>query len=204
MRSEAPALLPIFRTRAQGEILALVLQDPEQEWTISELARATGAPLTSTQSEIARLESGDLISSRKVGRTRLVHANASNPVTAPLTQVVMLTFGPQPVIIFGSWAARLLGESGAAPADIDVLIVGDDIPRSELYAAADRAQARLGRPVNPVLRSTRAWAEPEHDPLIDEILRRPSIDVTRPSTQPRASSRPGNAVPHASTPPQRC
>ena len=201
MRSEAPALLPIFRTRAQGEILALVLQDPEQEWTISELARATGAPLTSTQSEIARLESGDLISSRKVGRTRLVHANASNPVTAPLTQVVMLTFGPQPVIanefahlgarrvlIFGSWAARLLGEPGAAPADIDVLIVGDDIPRSELYAAADRAQARLGRPVNPVLRSTRAWAEPEHDPLIDEILRRPSIDVTRPSTQPRASS----------------
>ncbi len=129
MRSEAPALLPIFRTRAPGEILALGLQDPEQEWTISELARATGAPLTSTRSEIARLESGDPISSRKVGRTRLVHANAGNPVTAPLSQVVMLTFGPQPVIanefahlgarrvlIFGSWAARLLGKPGAGTA----------------------------------------------------------------------------------------
>jgi predicted nucleotidyltransferase len=201
MRSEAPALLPIFRTRAQGEILALVLQDPEHEWTISELAHATGVPLTSTQSEIARLESGDLISSRKVGRTRLVRANADNPVTAPLTHVVLLTFGPRPVIenefahlgaqrvmIFGSWAARLLGEPGPPPADIDVLVVGDGIPRGELYAAAERAQARLGRPVNPVLRSTRAWAERDRDPLIDEILRRPSIDVTHPATRTQASA----------------
>jgi predicted nucleotidyltransferase len=201
MRSEAPALLPIFRTRAQGEILALVLQDPDQEWTVSELAHATGVPLTSAQSEIARLESGDLLSSRKVGRTRLVHANADNPVTAPLTQVVLLTFGPKPVIadefahlgaqrvlIFGSWAARLLGEPGPAPADIDVLVVGDDITRAGLYAAAERAQARLGRPVNPVLRSTNAWAEPDKDPLIDEILRRPRVDVTHPSTRTPVAS----------------
>ncbi len=201
MRSEAPALLPIFRTRAQGEILALVLQDPDQEWTVSDLAHATGVPLTSTQSEIARLESGDLLSSRKVGRTRLVRANTDNPVTAPLTQVVLLTFGPRPVIadafahvgaqvvlIFGSWAARLLGEPGPAPADIDVLVVGDGITRARLYAAAERAQARLGRPVNPVLRSTRAWAEPDKDPLIDEILRRPRVDVTNPPTRTKVAS----------------
>jgi predicted nucleotidyltransferase len=200
MRSKPPALLPIFRTRAQGEILALTLQDPAREWTVSELARATGVPLTSAQSEIARLESGDLLYSRKVGRTRLVRANTDNPVTAPLTQVVLLTFGPksvveaafadlgaQRVLIFGSWAARLHGDEGPSPADIDVLVVGDGIARADLYAAAERAQARLGRPVNPVLRGTQAWAEPEKDPLLDEILRRPFVDVTR-TPSPTVSS----------------
>ena len=193
MRSKAPALLPIFRTRTQGEILALILPDPAREWTLSELAQATGTPLTSVQSEISRLEAGDLLTSRKVGRTRLVRANTANPVTAPLTQVVLLTFGPKSVIedafaklgaehvlIFGSWAARLSGEPGSSPSDIDVLVVGDDIARADLYAAAEQAEARLGRPVNPVMRAAAAWAKPDTDPLLDEILRRPRVDVTVP------------------------
>jgi predicted nucleotidyltransferase len=199
MRSKAPGLLPIFRTRAQGEILALVLQDTSREWTVSALAQATGVPLTSAQSEIARLESGDLLWSRKVGRTRLVRANTDNPVTVPLTQVVLLTFGPKSVVedafadlgaahvlIFGSWAARLSGEPGSAPADIDVLVVGDDIARADLYTAAEHAEARLGRPVNPVLRSMKSWADPHTDPLLAEILRRPLVDVT-PSSETKVT-----------------
>ncbi len=195
MRSKAPALLPVFRTRTQGEILALVLLEPEREWTVSELAGSTGAPLTSVQSEVARLASGSLVTTRKIGRTRLIRANIDNPVVAPLTQVVLLTFGPKPVIaeefanvgaqrvlIFGSWAARLSGETGAAPADIDVLVVGDEVVRADLYAAAERAEARLGRPVNPVLRSTLNWANPENDPLLGEVIQRPMVDVTASPT----------------------
>lgn len=191
MRSNAPALLPIFRTQTQGEILALVLDQPEREWTVSELAAATGAALTSVQSEIARLESGDLLISRKVGRTRLVRANTQNPITAPLTQVVLLSFGPRVVIahefaplsanriiIFGSWAARLTGIPGQSPEDIDVLVVGDSVKRADVYAAAERAQEKLGRPVNPVIRSKAAWKSPDGDPLLDELLRRPYVDVT--------------------------
>ena len=152
MRSEAPPLLPIFRTRAQGEILALVLQDPDQEWTVSDLARATEVPLTT------------------------VIANA------------FANLGAQRVIIFGSWAARLLGEPGPAPTDVDVLVVGDGISRTALYAAAESAQALLGRQVNPILRSTGAWAEPGKDPLIDEILRSPRVDVTNPPTRTSVAS----------------
>lgn len=190
MRSVAPAVLPIFRTHNQGEILALVLDDPEREWTVSELAAATGAALTTIQSEISRLESGDLVTSRKVGRTRLVRANTSNPIIAPLTQIVLLSFGPKVVIaqefaslaadhivIFGSWAARISGIAGKTPDDIDVLIVSDSVKRSDAYAAAERAQERLGRPVNPAIRSTADWQSPSSDPLLDELLRRPYVDV---------------------------
>ncbi len=192
MRSDAPVLMPTFRTQTQGELLALVLDLPEREWTISELATLTGAALTSIQSEVARLESAEILVSRKVGRNRLVKANLANPVVAPLTQVALYSFGPRPiiarefaelgadaVILFGSWPARLAGEPGPIPTDIDVLVVGDSLAREDVYAAAERAEAQLGRPVNPVLRTSKNWRHPAQDPLLDEILRQPFIDVTR-------------------------
>jgi DNA-binding transcriptional ArsR family regulator len=190
MRSEAPPLLPILRSRTQGEVLAALLVDPVREWTVTELAGHLAIPLTTTQSELARLEAGGLVRSRKVGRSRLVQPDTSNPIVAPLTQIIMLTFGPRSVIgeefanldadrvvIFGSWAARLSGEPGPPPRDIDVLIVGDHIARDDVYAAAERAEARLGRPINPVVRTTHAWQHEANDPLLDEIQRRPLIEV---------------------------
>lgn len=191
MRSEAPPLLPILRSRTQGELLAALLLDPTREWTVTELSAHLRIPLTTTQSELARLEAGGLLRSRKVGRSRVVQPDTDNPVVAPLTQIIMLTFGPKAVIgeefariaadrvlIFGSWAARLSGEAGPPPGDIDVLVVGDSALRDDVYAAAERAEARLGRPVNPVLRSADAWQHAASDPLLDEIQRRPVVEVT--------------------------
>jgi len=56
------------------------------------------------------------------------------------------------VLIFGSWAARYRGTVGPRPYDVDVLVIGD-IERAAVYAAADRAETRLGMQVNPVVRS---------------------------------------------------
>jgi hypothetical protein len=52
-----------------------------------------------------------------------------------------------------------------------------------VYAAAERAEARLGRPVNPVLRSADAWQDAAADPLLDEIQRRPLVEVTSPGRE---------------------
>lgn len=191
MRSDAPVLAPTFRSRTQGDLLALVLLHPGREWTVSELARDLGVALTTAQSEVARLAEGGVLTTRKVGRSRVVRANTASPAIAPLTQLTLVTFGPQTVIadefaalgavrviVFGSWAARYHGEPGALPADIDVLVVGN-VARGELYAAAERAEARLGMPVNPVLRTSAAWDDPTGDPLLTEIHARPHVDVTR-------------------------
>lgn len=192
MRSDAPVLAPTFRSRAQGDLLALVLLHPDREWTVSELARELGVALTTAQTEVARLADGGVLTTRKIGRARVVRANSDSPVVAPLTQLTLVTFGPQTVVadefahlgaervvVFGSWAARYHGEPGPLPSDIDVLVVGDGIPRTDVYAAAERAEARLGLPVNPVLRPTGAWDQPAGDPLLTEIHARPYVDVTR-------------------------
>ncbi|WP_203972269.1 hypothetical protein [Planotetraspora silvatica] len=108
----------------------------------------------------------------------------------PLTEILDYLYGPGVVIaeefgsipeielllIFGSWAARHNGEPGPPPHDIDVLVVGT-AERAEIYAAADRAQVRVGLPVNPVLASRRRW-QSASDALIRQIKASPTIDLT--------------------------
>lgn len=190
MRSNAPPLSPTFRSRLQGDLLALVLLRPDREWTVTELADQLQASLSSVQSEVGRLVTGNVLLSRKVGRSRVVRANTKNPAVPPLTQLTLVSFGPQTVIaaefadvqadrvvIYGSWAARYHGEVGSSPNDIDVLVVGNSLDRPAVYQAAERAEERLGMPVDAVLRGSRAWAEPSSDPLVDQIVRRPYIEL---------------------------
>lgn len=53
----APSLLPVLRSRLQGELLALVLGAPEREWTIGDLAGAVGQAYPSVATELRRLGS---------------------------------------------------------------------------------------------------------------------------------------------------
>jgi hypothetical protein len=166
----APALLPVFRSRLQGEVLALIFADPAVEWTAEDLARRTGHPRQTVGNELRRLESADLVSTRMIGRSKLIRANSGSPYFQPLAQLVLMSFGPPLVIgdefgtlinvehiyIYGSWAARYSGEQGAAPNDVDVLLVGTP-DRDEAYEAARRAEQRLGREVNVTVRDQAHW-----------------------------------------------
>lgn len=189
MRSEAPALMPIFRSQHQAALLAWLLLHPEDEYTLTELAKKLDVPLTTLQREAQRLVVAGLLQDRALGRARLLRANLSNRAAAPLTQLLQVTFGPETVIgeefdltnaeqvlIFGSWADRYGGTPGPPPNDVDVLVVGD-LDRADVYEAADRAQARLGMQVNPVIRTPDQWAG-DADSLVLQIKASPTVDVT--------------------------
>lgn len=180
MRSEGPALLPVFRSQHQAELLMWLYLHPDTEYGVSDLAERLGVPLSSLHREVVRLDEAGLISSRALGRNRLIRANVAHPAAKALTQLLEVTFGPRVVIaeefaipgakqvvIFGSWAARFAGEPGPPPHDIDVLVIGK-VDRADLYEAADRASARLGIEVNPVVRSANQWADPV-DGLVKQI-----------------------------------
>lgn len=181
MRSDAPVLLPIFRSRHQAELLTRLLVHPDREFTLTELAEHLTVPPTTLQREAQRLAEVDLIRSRKIGRTRLYSANRTHPATGPLTQLVMMSFGPieviadefaidgvEQVIIFGSWAARYANQPGPPPKDIDVLVIGA-ARELDVFAAADHAQQRIGIDVNPLRATPQQWAEPGEWPLMVEI-----------------------------------
>jgi hypothetical protein len=180
MRSDAPALLPVFRSQHQAELLMWLLLHPDEEFTMSDLAGRLGIPLSTLHREMVRLDEAGLIATRSIGRNRMIRANTDHPVAKPLTHLLEVTFGPRvvvaeefvipgakQVVIFGSWADRYAGEPGPPPHDIDVLVIGK-VGRADVYEAADRAQARLGIDVNPVVRSAQQWHDPE-DALVKQI-----------------------------------
>jgi predicted nucleotidyltransferase len=189
MRNVAPSLMPVFRSRVQAEILAATLLQPDTEHTLTALAQRAGAALSTVHAEIGRLVKAGVLNERSVGRSRLVRANAGNPAVAPLTELVMLTFGPPRIVaeeladvpgvfrvlLYGSWAARYRGEDGPPPNDIDVLVVGR-ADRAQVYDAADRAERRLHSPVHPVLVTPERFAK-STDPLLRQIAASPSVTV---------------------------
>ena len=105
-----------------------------------------------------------LATTTKRDRSIEVQARRDTPVFRPLAELLGLTYGPAVVIpnylagipgidqvyIYGSWAARQAGEVGAAPGDIDLLIIGNP-PRGELYEAVRLAGSAIAREVTPAL-----------------------------------------------------
>jgi hypothetical protein len=189
MRSVGHSAAPIFRTETQARLLAALYLRPGQNWTLASLARELGTVPSSLHREVHRLAEAGLITVTTIGRSRVMNIDPSHPLASPLTEILTYLYGPPVIIaeefgalpgtelllIFGSWAARHHGEPGPPPHDIDVLVVGG-VDRAAVYSAADRAQERIGMPVNPVLASTHRW-EAASDALIREIKAGPTIDL---------------------------
>lgn len=187
MKSQAPPLLPIFHSRGQAELLALVLLTGPDERSLTQLAQQTGLSLATVQREITRFEEAGVVGSRRVGNVRLVRA-AENRDAELLAELLLRSFGPRQVvteelaqvkeidqvIIFGSWAARYLGERGHAPNDLDLLILGAPDQR-QLSRACLAIGRRIGKEVNTVQRDPNWWTSNSGDPLFREIKRRPHL-----------------------------
>ncbi len=169
-QTAAPPLLPVFRSRLQGELLALVLGAPAAESTAQELSSGPGTRGTPCRRHLPPVEKAGVFAARMIGRSKLIRANADNPYFEPLSRLALMSFGPPQVIreelgaidgieqmfIFGSWAARYAGKQGPTPHDVDVLIIGAP-DRDEVYEAAPSAQDRLGREVNTTIRKAAQW-----------------------------------------------
>jgi hypothetical protein len=189
MRSNAPDLLPIFRSRHQAELLTWLYLHPAAEFSMTELATRFGMSLSTTQREVQRLVVAGLLHDRSIGRSRMLRAATGHPAAESLARLLTVSFGPPAVIgqtfervdridsvlIYGSWAARYLGQPGPPPNDVDVLVVGS-AARADVYAAADVAQDTLGLPVNPTIRSRAQWQDAS-DALVQQIQASPVVTV---------------------------
>jgi DNA-binding transcriptional ArsR family regulator len=189
MKTASPILLPLLRSRSQGDILAAIMLDPENVRSLSELASATSVSLATVQREVARLEEGGLVTTTRRGNTRLVRAVTDSAVFRPLADLLAVTFGPVAVLrtalegvagverafIYGSWAARYTQHAGPVPNDIDLLVIGD-ADRHQLADLVADAEKILRREVN-IRRITLAAWDDDKSSFKKTILSRPIVDL---------------------------
>lgn len=128
-----------------------------------------------------------LVTSQRVGNTRLDWADATNPLSSQYREIVISTDGAPAVIsqefgsvrgsrypyVKGSFASRRLGEPGPAPDDRDVLVIGEPT-RDAIHKAAERAEQRTKLPVQVTVRSEQAWQSCV-DRFIKEVRSRPLV-----------------------------
>ena len=157
--------------------------------SVAELARRLGVDPATVQREVTRLERAGIVSSRRVGNTRVVAADVGSPIYGELRGLLAKAFGPAPWLeaelsridgvrkayIFGSWARRFHGEPGPLPRDIDVLVVGSADPE-EVYRAAQTVEAQLDLEVNPIVVAEDEW---ERHPLglVARVQREPVVEL---------------------------
>ncbi|WUI00061.1 hypothetical protein OHR68_42400 [Spirillospora sp. NBC_00431] len=187
VRAPAPARLPIFRSRLQGELLARLLLGPEREMSMLDLAVMLHTDLASVMREVERLARAGILVLRRTMSGRLVRRDADGPLYEPLAHLLMLTFGPAAVVaeefgrlpsvrelhLFGAWAERYEHPLGVHPADVEVLIIGHLTP-DVAFDTAQLAAARLALPVHPVVRTPAQWRD-DNDPFLREIRNGPLI-----------------------------
>lgn len=172
MRTEAPLLAPVFRSDGQARLLATLLLTGDER-SVTDLAERVGLAYPTVHREVVRLLDAGILSERHVGRTRLIRANNESPLVGPLREILTVATGPvvmlaeefgridgiESAFLYGSFAARMVGDSGPAPQDIDVMVLGEpDV--GAVYEACARVEAAVHRAVNPTILTPDEFAAP--------------------------------------------
>jgi hypothetical protein len=138
--------------------------------------------------EVARLINAGILSQRQVGRTRLIRADDASPLVDPLRKILTVATGPavmlaeepgridgiESAFFYGSFAARMLGDAGPAPHDIDVRVLGEpDV--DAVHEACTRSRRAVHRPVNPTILVPEEFAAPFG--FLDNVRSGPAVAV---------------------------
>ena len=189
VNAKAPALAPLFRSEQQMRILAALFAGSDTELSIGELATRAGVAQATVSREVARLAVHGLVVTRLVGRTKLVVANWglswASELRSILTQTVGVlglladalasVVGIDEAFVFGSWASRYVGEPGAAPRDVDVVVVGD-VEYGDVRNACATVERELSIEVNAVAVEPARWRA-RKDAFVRDVRSKPLVPV---------------------------
>ena len=167
MRKSSP-IDPLINKTTQGLLAATVLQ-PDRWWYLSDLAKHLRRRPSSLQTPLAALVSAGILSRRKEGNRVYFQANPDCPFLPELQGLMAKTVGLVDVLrealapledrlevafIHGSVAKSREG----AASDVDVVAIGS-LGLADLSPVLEKAEQRLGRPVNANVYSPQEFAE---------------------------------------------
>ncbi len=181
-------MAPLFRSDGQARLLAELFLSGADELNVHELAERAGLAYGTVHREVRRLLDAGLFSERRVGHARLVRPNPESPLTQPVRDLLLVSAGPVPLLgaelrdmagvqaafLYGSFAARMRGEPGNAPNDIDVMVVGTPDPMA-VYDACQRVADQVSREVNATIMTPDEMEE--HSGFLAQVRRSPTVAI---------------------------
>lgn len=188
MRTDPPALLPLFRSRMQIELLGLLMLQPSREWSLDELAGVLRAAPSSVHRELGRATDAGLLIRDASQRPHKYRAAADSPAYEPLRELLERTVGVsdrlrealtavggvEAAAIHGSWARGKVGPTS----DIDVVVVAQGDGR-EARRAIRGICREAGRDADITVLSPAAASEMAQvaNPFWKKLVQGPRIDL---------------------------
>jgi predicted nucleotidyltransferase len=177
-------------SKVQQRVLALIFSHPERSFYSSEIVRHANSGVGAVTRELSKLERSGLVSVDRIANRKYFRANPNAPIFDELRTLVEKTVGlAEPIrrsfepyadviktaFVYGSVAKQ----TDTAYSDIDLLVIGDELNYSDLYTAAQHAENRLRRRVNPLFLSQEDWRRKASDKgsVISKISSSPKIFI---------------------------
>jgi predicted nucleotidyltransferase len=171
-------------------VLALIFGQPERSFYTSEIKRNVNSGTGAVERELSRLQRSGLVSIERIGNQKHYQANRQSPIFAELHSLVIKTVAlTEPLrkslepysdkikaaFVYGSVAKGM----DTARSDIDLMVIGDELSYSELYAALQNVENALARKVSPTFLSPKDWRRKASDKgsFISKVNALPKIFV---------------------------
>jgi predicted nucleotidyltransferase len=165
---EAISLSNALFSKVQQRVLGLIFGHPERSFYMSEIVRNVHSGTGAVERELSRLQRSGLVSVERIGNQKHYRANHQSPIYPELQSLVIKTVAlAEPLrkflepysdkikaaFVYGSVAKG----TDTARSDIDLMVIGDELSYSELYAALQNAEDALHRKVSPTFLSQKDW-----------------------------------------------
>lgn len=162
MKKKANNMANSLFTKTQRRVLGLLFGAPDRSYYANKIVRFAGAGIGTVQRELERLASAQLVNISKIGNQKHYQANRQAPIFEEPRSIALKTFGVgyylrdalmplakhlNAAFIYGSVATS----TDTARSDIDVMIVSDDLTFPDVIKALTKAEAEIGRTVNPAV-----------------------------------------------------
>lgn len=181
------SILKIFANPTLGEVLSLLVLNPDKEFYQSNLAQKTKKALIQVQRALKTLKEIGLITTTREGRMVYYQAITTHPAFEALKNLFLKTLAlgenfrkaldpfqnkVRFAFVFGSFAR---GEE-SADSDIDLLIVGN-LSLRELSKITAPLTRELDREVNPVIFTPREFQKKilKNDHFLLEVISSPKL-----------------------------
>ncbi|MGI9249860.1 MAG: nucleotidyltransferase domain-containing protein [Pseudohongiellaceae bacterium] len=174
----------------QQRVLGILFGQPEQRFQSAQIIQMARAGTGAVHRLLKNLEASGLVNVVSIGNQKHYQANPDSPVFEELCGLMRKTVGlREPVaisleqykdsivaaFIYGSVAKS----TDTAKSDIDLMVIGNNLDYPNIYAAIQKAEATLHRPINPNLITPKEWQQKNaaKTPFVMRVQEQPKIFI---------------------------